>query len=209
MSSYIDQFLSLNCATDILEILRPIQKVEKEISEAMAIISHVRKIALKNPGRFEHIDLCSGNAIIPTISAFLFPVIYSYAVDKRQRKRDWDKIRKFCYVISNISEMSVLPGTHPKIVTACHACTNTAVESILLFRRDDLAKYLILLPCCEGVGADSVPDVLVSTKYKRWCEFLRLQLLDFATVKAFQDERILSPKNILLVAEKLNNKDEG
>lgn len=35
---YLDEFLSLKCAGDVLNVCSPIARAEKEISEAMAVI---------------------------------------------------------------------------------------------------------------------------------------------------------------------------
>ena len=51
MRSYLDEFLSLRCAPDVLEAVYPLRRPEKEISESMALVTAARSKLLKHEAR--------------------------------------------------------------------------------------------------------------------------------------------------------------
>ena len=52
MKYYLEEFLSLNCAGDILNAIDKIQNPVKEISEAMALRSMLKTIILAEPNKY-------------------------------------------------------------------------------------------------------------------------------------------------------------
>ena len=198
--TYLDEFLSLRCAGDIINVLNPIQNFQKEVSEAMAVIKQLKKIVFSKNTKYALWDFCSGNALVPAISAFLLPIEHSYAIDKKERKRPWDNIRKFTYVKTDIYYLT--PPNPSIILTAVHACGDNAKVIIDTFNRSK-SKHLILMPCCSGHMLNRVPQ-LISDKldpYEKWCYYL-YGLIDTPKKNIFVDNKILSPKNIIIVANK-------
>lgn len=61
--SYVSEFLSFKCAGDVLNIVNPVKRAEKEISESMAIINKLRPLVLADPMKYTLIDMCAGNAL--------------------------------------------------------------------------------------------------------------------------------------------------
>lgn len=102
--TYLDQFLSLKCAGDVLNVIAPIQKAQKEISESMAIIHRLRSIALKNPMKSILLDICAGNALTSVIAAHLLPFKKVIAIDIKKRIRRWDSVRRFVYWQTDIND---------------------------------------------------------------------------------------------------------
>ena len=96
--TYLNEFLKLKCCGDILNIVNPVQRIEKEISEAMGLLKIIKKIALKDPMKYTLYDFCAGNALISVTAVHLLPIKYAYAIDKRKRNRNWEKVKRFEYV---------------------------------------------------------------------------------------------------------------
>ena len=148
---YIDKFLSLRCAADVIGISYPIKQFTKEISEAMAMITHIKSKMLKSPMKYVLIDLCSGNALVPLISAFMLPSKWNYAIDIRERNRSWNKAERFNYKNKNIFEEEVLDFINktasdaPVILSACHSCKNLAERCIELYNNSNILTYLVWL----------------------------------------------------------------
>ncbi len=197
--SYINEFFRLRCSKDILDILQPIRNLDKELTEAMGIIRRIKELETKN---ITIIDMCSGNALVPVISAFLLPDIkYTIAIDKYRREREWNKINKFCYIQENIYNIfpKVINDWNPCIITASHPCSRLANRIIDLYNNSN-AHALILIPCCIGNLENKIPHIIERKigKYMSWC----WQLADKCNGTIYKDNNILSPKNIIVKAMK-------
>ncbi len=72
-SRYVDEFLSLNCAPDVLGAVGPINNPSKEISEAMAVIRRLRPIVLKegSVSLVGMLEFCAGNALTSVLACHL------------------------------------------------------------------------------------------------------------------------------------------
>lgn len=204
---YVDEFLKYKAAPDILGVLSPIQKCSKEISEAMAVIRRVKDIMLADPMNWTLVDLCSGNALVPALSAFTLPSAHNYAVDNKPRKRDWHFIRRFDYLKMNIydqgtTDMIAALGKNV-ILTAVHACSNLARQVIQIYNNTG-AAHLVLIPCCG------------SNKHKmNVCDNIRSRVgrdilwgmdlvseIKSTTKKLSIDTGITSPRNLVITASR-------
>lgn len=205
---YVDQFLNYKAAGDIIGILSPIQRISKEISEAMAVIKHTKAIMLKEPMKWTLIDLCSGNALVPAISAFTLPSAHNYAVDIRPRTRAWSDIRRFDYLTMNIHDKGtrdmITAAGSKVILTAVHACGNLARHIIQLYNQTP-AQHLILVPCC---GKNNHKLVVSDNLRKRigkdtlWAMDLASRIGGYNDVKLSLDTGIISPRNLVIMANK-------
>jgi hypothetical protein len=198
-STYTSQFLSLKCCGDVLNIVNPLgNSAEKEISESMGIIQYLRDIVLKNPMKYTIFDICAGNALTSIIACHLLPIKGAIAIDIRDRNRQWNKCRNFSYVFEDIYNIQPESFDENSIIIGVHSCKNLAKRIIELYNNSK-AKYLILMPCCEGG---------LSGKYQLICDKIgkgmtwALELSIMCNGKMYQDNKILSPKNIIIVAEK-------
>jgi len=150
--SYVSEFLNLKCSVDILQIIKPLKKIDKEISEAYSIIRQIRQI--KNRENYQIIDFCSGNALVPIISSFLFPEIEkNIAIDKNKLNREYDKINRFKYVKANIYDeglnIFLKENINQKcILTSIHACKKLSFKICDIFISNEKFEYLFLMPCC-------------------------------------------------------------
>jgi len=209
--SYISEFLSLRCAGDVINSVGYVKNYEKEISEAMGVMTELRKIVLKRPNTYSVLDLCSGNALVPILSSFIFPIKKATAIDKRERERNWENVRKFSYLFQDIysdnffNTCEEITDDSPTILTSCHACGDLANRSIDIFDCDLRITHLILIPCCSGNIKHILPTVLNDkcSQYEKWCYNLYKEIEQCShKVRMFRDKRITSPKNIVIVAEK-------
>jgi hypothetical protein len=200
---YIEQFLSMRCAADIIGVAHPVKKFAKEISEAMAIIRRIKATLLKDPMSYNVVDLCSGNALVPLISAFSLPSKWNWAVDIAPRKRQWEKVKRFSYINTNIHEKFIkeyinnLDG--PVILTASHACKNLAIQTTELYNNTK-AEMLVLMPCCIGKITQRISNKMESRigRDNLWA----LHLSNLVNGRLIQDDDVISPKNRIIIANK-------
>jgi len=209
-NKYINEFFSLTCYPDILDILNPISGRKKEITESMAVLKYVRRLALKNPEkRYFLYDFCAGNALTSVTSAFLYKNIRAYAIDKKLRDRNWYAVKNFMYIKSDIKTENweymlhqtrvIYPMTNI-IIVGVHPCRDLAKRIIEIYNKSK-ADHLILMPCCTGDKYKfSLPQAIKEKvgDYLTWCVYL-LNLVE-GKKRLIVDENILSPKNALIIA---------
>lgn len=200
---YIEEFLALRCAADIIGIAHPVNKFAKEITESMAVIKKIKSKMLDAPMIYNLVDLCSGNALIPLISAFMLPSKWNYAIDLKPRKRLWHQAKRFTYTNYNIHDDEIcqfiehLDG--PVILTASHTCKSLAERTAQIYNKTK-AEMLVLVPCCVGKIPQKLSDKLTSQigRDNLW----GLYLSHLANGRLSQDNNIISPKNRIILAEK-------
>ena len=199
MNKYISEFFNLKSSGDVLNVVYPVLNMQKEITESMAVMRHIRKITLKEPMKYTLYDLCAGNALTSVIAVHLLPIKKAIAIDKKVRKRKWHLAKRFSYINEDI--FSVHPTYFEKdaILIGVHACTNLTDRIIELYQQS-AAKYLILMPCCVGKIKINYPDIIKAKlgKYMIWC----WQLSNKCNGRFSIDEHVLSPKNIIITAKK-------
>lgn len=206
MSTYLSKFYKLKASMDILDILLPISNLNKEITEAWAIVKRLQRIVLKEPGKYTIYDICAGNALISTIAAFLLPAKQVVAIDILPRNRRWGKIRNFTYLIDDIYKIGPTFFEKDSIIVANHPCGELSNYIVELYNKSR-ATHLILMPCCIGnINSEHntirYNKVLTSKlgKYLLWC----MQLSHECKGKGLmiEDTDVISPKNCLIVAKK-------
>lgn len=202
---YVTKFLKLRCAGDVLNVVSPLGKnVRKEISETMAIIRYIKPIVMKKPDEYTLYDFCAGNALTSVLSVFLLPVKKAIAVDKEVRKRNWRLAKRFEYWFEDIKEFNPKRIEENSIIISIHPCSVLAEIVIDIFRKSK-AEYLILMPCCYGSFELDLPTLLKEKldAYEEWCLHLYNKCKEFCQkVNLNRDKKCLSPKNIILTAQK-------
>jgi hypothetical protein len=185
-TTYTDHFLALDCAGEVLNSVMPMPRPEKEISESMALLRVVRGLTLAQPGVFDLVDLCAGNALTSILAAHLLPVRWSYAVDEKPRFRH--RPQRFSYLDGDVREgvastwaMAIGASSGgSSIVVSSHPCGSLATAVLDYFVNTDSAKLLAILPCCVGPLDMSLPGVSairrVLGKYQAWCYQLSLMV---------------------------------
>uniref|UniRef100_A0A6M3JWX7 Putative methyltransferase n=1 Tax=viral metagenome TaxID=1070528 RepID=A0A6M3JWX7_9ZZZZ len=199
-NKYVSEFLSLRCSGDILNVVNPIgNKAQKEITESMAIVKEVKKIALKHPMEYTLYDFCAGNALTSIISVFVLPIKEAIAIDKLSRKRNWHLAKRFSYIFKDINKFDISKIGEKSIIIGVHACTNLSKRIIEIYLQSK-AEYLILMPCCIGQFQSRSPSYIGEKigKYIEWVWYLS----EMCNGKFKVDSDIISPKNGIIVAKK-------
>jgi len=202
MNKYMESFLSLRCAGDILNSVSKMSRAEKEITESMAIIKHLKNIVLAEPNKYTIIDLCAGNALTSVIAAHLLPITYAIAIDKHKRKGDYNRVKRFAYLEEDINHIQTLPNIDLKnnIWVSVHPC-QTAEKIVKLFNKSKV-HALIIMPCCHGNSNDIFAKAWLRRKlseYDLWTYYLAKKIKN-AKVKIVTDINCISPRNNIIVA---------
>ena len=129
----------------------PYSRASKELSEAMAMRRRVKNVVFDEPpGTYRLVVPCSGNALLPILTAFALPMKECLAVERHRRDRPYGNVRRFTYVEDDIRSpgiASMIDDT--TILTSVHLCKNLAHRVVDLFLGTP-AAHLILMPCCCG-----------------------------------------------------------
>lgn len=210
MNRYLRQFLQMKCAGDVINSVAPVQKFDKEITEAMAIRQELRKIVLSRPMEFNVVDICAGNCLAGILSVFSLPVKACVSVDNRDRHRQGFKdVKRWHYMKEDIYKPMNFFGGEPTILVACHACGDLAERIINLYEEQEGVKGLVMIPCCVAPGFShkktmEFPAYMIDkmSAYEAWGFHLvnKLNKLNLGTVKAKVDNGITSPANIVITA---------
>ncbi len=210
MSSYLNEFLNLNCSSDILDVVRPIASgSEKEISETMSIISILRDIVIKEKYKYTILELCAGNSLPSITSSFLLPIKKSIAIDKKVPKRDYSKVLNYEYIEENIYNdnefINLIKNEKDLILISCHPCNKLSIKTINIYNNNENIKYLILMPCCEGKIKEWSSGQLNYLKnkigsYSTWVFYLSTLIKYNTSIKI--DSNCLSPKNHIIFSYK-------
>lgn len=198
---YLREFLSFNCAPDIISLLSPIQNMDKEITEAMAIRATLKKITLKAPHKYHIFDMCAGNGLVGALCAFTLPVKSVTAIDKRERNRKWEQICKFTYLTKDILNGKIKWDVpEDSILVGCHTCGDLAIALATFYNMTPNFSHLVLMPCCEGKQLPFfVPEIIREAgRYETWT--YQLNRLVNGTYE--KDLHCLSPKNNIIVGIK-------
>lgn len=206
--SYMDHFLSLNCADDVLKAVTPLNNGTKEISEAMALVRAVRPKILKRPKEYSVLDLCAGNALTSIIIAHLLPIKKVFAIDTKVPNRHHEVVKNFEYMKMDIFDKTWTSNKadEPTIIVSSHPCTKLASRIIEIYKANDCIKMLAMLPCCvnrEELDRAKLSPVIREKlgTYLSWCHYLA----EKAGGKLIEDRHCLSKCNGLIIAEKNSN----
>lgn len=201
MNRYLEEFLNYRCSGDILNVVNPLgHKASKEITEAVTMIKKLRLITLNYPMKYTVYDFCAGNALSSILSVHLLPVKNAIAVDKTLRDRKYFKVKRFEYLEQDIYQFDESTIPEDSIVTAIHSCGDLA-KRICDIYLNSKAKYLILIPCCNGTfDIHRYPPIVREKigKYMLWST----ELMHKVNGRISIDNYCLSPKNCIITAKK-------
>ena len=203
MSKYISQFLQFRCAGDVINAVTPVQKMGKEITEAMAIRKQLRKIVLPKPMKYTVFDLCAGNCLSGILSVFTLPVVRCIAVDKRERERPGFKdVERWDYLRCDILRSNFIPQTD-SIIISSHPCGELATRIIDIYNLGKNTKALILVPCCLPSSKNFGLPHLVTDRFSSYDQWsLHLYNKCKGKKQCVKDNNILSPANNVIYATK-------
>jgi len=203
MNEYVNRFLSLRCSGDVLNVVRRLHEPEKEISESMGVIKHLKPIVLAEKMKYTLLDLCAGNALTSILAAHMLPIKESVAIDKKRRSGYYDKVKKFTYLEDGIENCDY--SFDDLILISIHPC-KTADTIVRIFNDHKNLKRLILMPCCNGSYQDVIgygwlhEDKKISA-YDLWTLHLAQNIKD-AKVKIVTDKKVWSPKRNIIIANR-------
>jgi len=214
--NYVDRFLNLNCAPDILNIVPKQKKFCKEISEAMSVLERIKKIVRADKeADWCLIDFCAGNALGSLLAVFMLPLRHAIAFDKKKRGGSYGLAKRFCYIEADIlgshfedrfqndSKHLASSCENPRFIfLGIHPCGNLSERIIELYNESAIIRksHLILMPCC--VGNMSKADMFLQKKmgsYFAWVYYLKT--LVSGTAKIYEDKYCLSPRNLIIQGE--------
>jgi len=196
---YLNKFLSLKCAGDVLNAVNGINRAPKEITESMSIINVIRSITLKDPMKWTVVDLCSGNSLTGILAVHLLPVKEAIAYDKRNRSFNMKRIKRFEYNVADIYNDGEIRIPENSIIISVHPCGKLALQVIDIYNKRDNAKHLALMPCCVGNLSGVMPRIVkLIGKYEAWS--YKLSILANGSYK--RDNHCISPANSVITASK-------
>jgi len=172
MSEYMERFLSLKCSGDVLNAVGSMHKPEKEITESMGIIKHLKSIVLLEKMKYSVIDLCAGNALTSILAIHMLPIKEVIAIDKKKRSGHYEKVKRFRYYEMDIKDCAY--AISDTILIAVHPC-KTADFIVDIFNDTPRAKHLIMMPCCNG---DFKDFMLKNKGEKKMKEEIQYKIVD-------------------------------
>lgn len=206
MNRYVDEFLNMCCSGDVLNAVSRMSFAQKEISESMGIIKKLKPIVLKDPMKYNVVDLCAGNALTSVLAVHMLPITKAVAIDKKKRKGNYKAVKRFEYIEADITTMGIYASkeiyTMDTIIISVHPC-KTANIIIDIFNETPTAA-LIMMPCCNSTYHDVKCNAWLKTKmstYDLWTLHL-MQNIRESEVKIVTDSYVLSPKRNIIVANK-------
>lgn len=195
---YIEEFLRLKCAGDVLNVVHPLgNNTHKEITESMGMVKKIKGLIISHPMEYSILDLCAGNALTSVLAVHLLPVKKSTAIDIKLRNRRWGNAQRFEYICGSIFDPLMEDCINEdSIIVSVHACSNLAHRIVELYKKSK-AKALFLMPCCLGKLGHKYPQVIEERlgHYLVWAWDLVKDLENYSLI---EDKNIMSPKNIII-----------
>ena len=206
-TKYVDSFLKLNCASDILSVVSPIHNVAKEITEVYTVFRALRKlIPPSESDQYNLWDLCAGNGLLGVTLAHVFNFNRVGSIDIKVPNRRFSNVRNYQYIKEDIKCFVGKSFRDSDVIVASHPCKNAKVIADLFCRSE--AKALVLLPCCIG-KLENTPQYLIDRlgKSDAWCydlyrmiDMYSLVNIENIEVKIYRDDNCISPRNIVITA---------
>ena len=208
-NKHVKAFYHLKCCTDILKVVEPVNNLEKEITETMAVINKLKSYIFHSDLENARIlDVCAGNGLLGVTISHLFPKVTVHSIDILPRHRSWNQVKGFKYITEDFAvykrlmHNSLIPYD---VIIASHPC-RIAIDIIEAFNISLHVKVLILLPCCEGI-TKGVPKLIRSKlgRHLTWVYSL-YDAIDSqegdVTKHLYQDKNCLSPGHYVINAKK-------
>ena len=230
-SSYLDRFLTLKCCGDVLNAVAPINKGEKEISEAMGMIKAIKPHVMAHKMEYTLVDLCAGNALTSILAVHLLPIKRAIAINIKPHNRHHDMVTRFKYITADINRPNILDIIQKEvnfnnkyltdmreaekvIIVSTHPCKELANRIIGIFNCLPNADYLFLMPCCVGKIGNEYKFLLNNEDLRKKIGMYNIWSLDLAhringILKI--DKHITSPCNAVISTKKQKNliKNQG
>ena len=210
-NKYLKSFKDLRCGSEVIEAVRPVGDLKKELTESMGVLRTVKTPILKNPGVFSIIDIGAGHGLTGILAAYTLPVKKVLAVDKKKQVKEGHKnVQKWDYIEYLLDENYLAFYNEirkhvdpPYIIVASHPCKDLARRCLgftewLNNNFPDMDEsYASILLCCVG-NLDSRSRRYGHVKMNTYALWANQLLEEFAYTKSYRDESIISPANIII-----------
>ncbi|NPB06374.1 MAG: methyltransferase [Aquificae bacterium] len=213
-NAYVQAFRSLRLF-ELFEPGKPFHKLRrkntfwKEITEAYAVRSRLKGYLIKDP-EFTVVDVGCGKGFLSTFVALMHPRsrVIALDIDESADRTHFERLKNVEFKRVDIMSEEferVIREAGPKVLMAgIHLCTDLAVRFLEVFKRSPNVKAAVLMPCCVGEFPRERYRLLIDEGklYEAWCLHLANLLGPEFKVKTVRDENVLSPKNVILHAER-------
>ncbi len=153
------------------------------------------------------IDVGAGNCLFSLLTIFLFPNISVLAIDNHPCPIDSSKVQRFEYreikiprdAENLLADLKKLSQKAPLIFVGIHLCRD--LSRIVIQWYKTFGTHVFLMPCCVGKFKLSFPRLFKETfgKEDLWAIDLWHEIhIISEKSEIFRDEKILSPRNILI-----------
>ncbi|NPA32910.1 MAG: methyltransferase [Aquificae bacterium] len=181
----------------------------KEITEAMAIRERIRDFLIKNPDAVV-IDACSGKGFLTTLIALMHPKtrVISVDIDTNAERSHLNFLKNVRFVNADIMsedfEKLVKEAGEKVVLVGSHLCRELSERFARITNTCKNVKLGVLMPCCEGDFPRERYQFLIDELgvYEAWCYYLKDLFSPELRVKMKRDKKVISPKNILITAER-------
>ena len=209
MNEYVERFLNLDCATDVINAVIPRghfvlnAKLEREISEAWAMIKVVRPFALTHP----HPVLCdvgSSSIFFAVLAAHLFPFTHVFSIGEKVLRMGVRRpVNSFTYYhVDSISSFNLHEFVEEggiNLITTVHPTVNNSYEiGLNIFNTHAYPIAGAIMPRTVEQSPFKLEPKILAEKlgpYLTYCFFLR----EYSLLKKMQvDKNIMSEGNIIL-----------
>ncbi|AAC06716.1 methyltransferase [Aquifex aeolicus] len=213
-NSYVKSFKKLRIAKlfenrEEFKKLRRKNTFWKEISEAMAVRERIKDHLIRDPNHVV-IDLCSGKGFLSTLVALMHPKtkVIAVDIDEGADREHFTYLKNAQFVKADIMseevEKLIKEAGDKVILTGIHLCRDLSERFIELVNNNENVKFAVLMPCCEGNFPREKYQFLIDELgvYEAWCYYLKDKFDENLKVKMKRDKKVISPKNIVLTAER-------
>jgi len=181
----------------------------KEITEASAVRERIKDYLIRDPS-YAVVDVACGKGFLSTLVALMHPKTRVIAVDADEGadRSHFKHLKNATFVRTNIMEEEferlVREAGEKVILTGIHLCGELSERFLEVARSCPNVKVAVLMPCCEGNFPRPKYRFLIEEGklYEAWCAHLVSLTGEEFKVRAFKDGDVLSPKNLLIHAER-------
>lgn len=164
MSRYIDEFIRLSCAPDLLAL--KLFPNAKEITESLGAYNAVRQHLWLNFGDSSICVLVVGDGVVPrTAATFAFRSRWTcYSVDPRMRDNRWDlKVQRLhVFRAKVLPENGWAPPIHCNVFSQCilvavhsHASLSASIQAARMLSTN---VSVVSIPCCVKHDYHAMPN---------------------------------------------------
>ena len=197
MNQYVEHFLKLNCAGDVLNSVSPMKRPEQHITEAMAILKRLRPIVLAEPNKFKIVEVTSGNGLASVVALHLFPIVSATIFSTKAPNRLIERVKNLTYYNRRFkydTDKDLVDKNTIIIMSGCILSQDAEIVDAYL-ENESSGQFIAIPENGHFVEEDHLINKCMG-KYAATCMHIR----NILGGKMTQDRYILGPRNIVIVA---------